>query len=369
MLAVQGEGRGHMTQALAFQQWCRRNGHQVVRVLAGRNPSRNWPDFFSHGFDVPVEPIASPGFSYHAGRRVDLLGTLWQACRRSRSFLSSLDTLDRIYAAEEPDLLVNFLEPLAGLHHRLRRRQVPQLAIGHQFMAAHPSYPSGPGTQAGRTGMRLFSSLVAGRGLCHALSFFRADDADRGRLRVAPPLLRDEVTQLTPEAGTYLLVYLLNAGYRSEVERWHRRHPTIPIRCFYERPAEAGDEIVDATLSFHPLHGERFLRMMAGCRGVVCSAGFESIAEAACLGKPVLAVPVEGHREQQLNAIDAFRCGLAVAATRFDLERMPAAPNLSALSRFQSWMRESEARLAASVQAAFTHSPGRVNRSSAAERG
>ena len=74
MLAVQGEVRGHMTQALAFQQWSRRNDHQVVRVVAGKNPNRSWPDFFTHGFDVPVEPIANPGFSYRSGRRLDLMG-------------------------------------------------------------------------------------------------------------------------------------------------------------------------------------------------------------------------------------------------------------------------------------------------------
>lgn len=338
-------------------------------MVAGRNHNRSWPDFFSRGFEVPVRPIASPGFSYHAGRRLDLIGTVWQACRRSRSFLDSLRELDRLYAIEKPDLLVNFLEPLAGLHHRLRRPPVPQLAIGHQFMASHPSYPSGRGTRAGAAGMRLFSSLVAGRGICHALSFFRAEDPPGSRLRVAPPLLRDEVTQLAPQAGPHLLIYLLNAGYRSEVERWHRRHPEIPVHCYYERPAEAGDEVVDATLSFHALHGDRFLRMMAGCRGVVCSAGFESIAEAACLGKPVLAIPVEGHHEQELNALDAFRCGLAVAADRYDLERVPAAPNQSALMRFQSWVRESDARLQASVQAALTHSPTRASRPPVAEPG
>jgi UDP-N-acetylglucosamine:LPS N-acetylglucosamine transferase len=102
---------------------------------------------------------------------------------------------------------------------------------------------------------------------------------------------------------------------------------------------------------------------------VVCSAGFESIAEAACLGKPVLAIPVEGHHEQELNALDAFRCGLAVAADRYDLERVPAAPNQSALVRFRSWVRESDARLQASVQAALSHSATRASRPPVAEPG
>lgn len=342
-----------MTQALAFQQWCRRNGHQVVRVLAGRNPNRNWPDFFSQGFDVPVEPVASPGFCYRNGRRLDLIGTVWQACRRGRDFLASLRVLDAMYVADRVDGLVNFLEPLAGLHHWIRRPRVPQLAIGHQFMVQHPDYPKPRGLRLGAAGIQAFARLNAGRGTCYALSFFRAQDLPGSRLRVAPPLLRDEVTQMERSNEGFLLIYLLNAGYRSEVERWHARNPQIPIHCFYDRPASSGVERVDATLQFHPLHGEKFLKYMAASRGVVCSAGFESIAEAASLGKPALAIPVEGHSEQQLNANDAFHCGLAAAGSSFDLEKLPAAVDEAASIRYRDWLNESDARLSAAVNATF----------------
>ena len=45
----------------------------------------------------------------------------------------------------------------------------------------------------------------------------------------------------------------------------------------------------------HALDGELFLQMMAGCRGVACTAGFESVCEAAYFGKPLLMVPIENH--------------------------------------------------------------------------
>jgi UDP:flavonoid glycosyltransferase YjiC (YdhE family) len=62
MFTVQGEGRGHMTQAIAMSQMLKRRGHRVVAVLAGQNQSRQLPDFFAQAFDVPVTPMASPGF-------------------------------------------------------------------------------------------------------------------------------------------------------------------------------------------------------------------------------------------------------------------------------------------------------------------
>ena len=364
LLAVQGEGRGHMTQALAFRQWCRRNGHQVVRVLAGRNPSRSWPDFFRLGFDVPVEPIASPGLLYRNGRRMDLVGTLWQACRRGRAFLGAFRTFDNALADSRPDAIINFLEPLAGLHHWLRRPAVPQLAIGHQFMMSHPDYPRRPGLRLAAAGVHAFSHLAAGRDGCYALSFDPAGDLPHRRVRVGPPLLREEVTRLRTSNDGHLLVYLLNAGYRPEIERWHRRNPGIPIHCFYDRPATDGIESIDPNLQFHPLHGDRFLERMAGCRGVVCSAGFESIAEAASLGKPILAVPVEGHIEQQLNAIDASQSGLAVTARDFNLDPLLESGARPPDGRFREWLKESDCRLEAALKAAvsrrISQAPGRL---------
>ncbi len=64
---------------------------------------------------------------------------------------------------------------------------------------------------------------------------------------------------------------------------------------------------------------ERFLGLMAGCRAVATTAGFESVAEAAWFGKPLLVVPVEGHYEQLLNAVDAVRHGFAIGDGSFDL--------------------------------------------------
>ena len=66
--------------------------------------------------------------------------------------------------------------------------------------------------------------------------------------------------------------------------------------------------------------------MMAECKYVACTAGFESLAEAAWLGKPLFLVPVENHIEQQINAVDATRMGIGVADTSFNLDRLAELP-------------------------------------------
>ncbi len=45
LFIVQGEGRGHLTQAITLEEILRRNGHEVVEVLVGKSYSRTCRDF------------------------------------------------------------------------------------------------------------------------------------------------------------------------------------------------------------------------------------------------------------------------------------------------------------------------------------
>lgn len=47
LFIVQGEGRGHFTQAITLEDMLLRNGHQVVEVLVGKSSSRTLPGFFN----------------------------------------------------------------------------------------------------------------------------------------------------------------------------------------------------------------------------------------------------------------------------------------------------------------------------------
>ena len=47
LFIVQGEGRGHLTQAITLEDMLQRNGHEVVEVLVGKSSSRTLPGFFN----------------------------------------------------------------------------------------------------------------------------------------------------------------------------------------------------------------------------------------------------------------------------------------------------------------------------------
>lgn len=310
-------------------------------MLAGKNQHRSLPDFFPAAFSVPVVQARSPGFAFKAGRGVSLLGTAAGVLASLGEIGRSLKTLEKLIADTKPDLIINFLEPLTGLLKIRRRCQTPVLAIGHQFMMHHPECFDPAGFYAQKRIMSQFIRLVGAGSTRVALSYAKLDDDPATGLFVAPPLLRRQLFEQKPANGDYLLIYLVNHGYAADVIRWHEAHPDVPIHCFYDKPGAPPEDIRDQTLTFHALDGEKFLRLMAGCRAVVCTAGFESVAEAHYLGKPLMCIPLENHVEQNMNAIEAQVRGLGIRDKAFNISRLldypPPHPN-----GFKSWVDSAE---------------------------
>ena len=54
LFIIQGEGRGHLTQALSLRQKLMAEGHEIVGVLVGKSPARRLPDFFLNKIQSPV---------------------------------------------------------------------------------------------------------------------------------------------------------------------------------------------------------------------------------------------------------------------------------------------------------------------------
>ena len=74
LFIVQGEGRGHLTQAITLEEILRRNGHEVVEVLVGKSSSRRLPGFFNRNIHAPVKRFVSPNFlPTPANKRVSLM--------------------------------------------------------------------------------------------------------------------------------------------------------------------------------------------------------------------------------------------------------------------------------------------------------
>ncbi len=312
--------------------------------MAGTNQTRSLPAFFEQAFAVPVRPILSPGFSLKQHRSISMPATLGNIIRNLPAYRKSLATIRQAINEVQPDLIINFLEPLMGVYNLLNAHKIPVLVVGHQYMLEHPNFVHEKKFKMEQLGMKFYIAVTGAKSSRMALSFYHAPDMPERKFFVSPPILRRQLFELRPDfSGGHLLVYLLNHGYADEIISWHKQNPTIPIHCFYDKPGAPEEDKVDGTLTFHRIHGEKFLRLMGTARGVACTAGFESVSEGAYLGKPLLLIPVENHLEQYLNACDAERTGLGMHDSKFHLSRLLEGPKSEATAKFRAWVDQAEA--------------------------
>ena len=343
LFLVQGEGRGHLTQALALAPMLRRAGHEVAGAVVGLGAGRTVPAFFADGLGAPVVPAAEPAFAY-GPHGVAPVRTALGALGRAAAVRQGLGALHATLGRFRPDVVVNFYTVLGGLYGR-RGFGVPVVCVGHQYAFHHPVYPFGPDAGVARRVLRGWTDLTAPPGARRlALSFYPADDLPERNARVVPPLLRDGLRRLRVTDDGSVLVYLMHAGYVREVAAWAARRPDVPVHVFTHRPGAPAEEVMGPNLTVHALDGDRFLAHMARCHAVVCTAGFESVCEALYLGKPALMVPVRGHAEQTCNARDAQRVGAGLHRTGFDLDALLAhARGYRPAEGFRAWADAAEA--------------------------
>jgi len=352
LFAIQGEGRGHMTQALAVAGWLRARGHEVVAALVGESDRREVPDFVRAGLDVPILPVPSPNFVANERGVVGPWRSLWVHGRRWLSrYEPAVELIDGHVRDLQPDVVVNFFEAMTGYWALRRRPAVPIVAVAHQFMFLHPGYRFAPWWPVQEAALRVYTWALGARADTRlALSLYPADSAPAKRLRVVPPILRPEAHTLAgvaPPPGAALLAYLMEPGLADGLRRWSESHPGEKVHCYWDGPAGSHGR----GLEFRPLDGAGFLSRMAESRGVVTTAGFEAVAEAMLLGRPVLMVPVPGHYEQHCNALDAERAGAGVAARTFDLDRLLAIlPDYVPPSGFRAWVAGAEEAVVASIE-------------------
>ncbi len=356
LFVVQGEGRGHLTQALALRHLLREAGHEVAAVLVGHSPERALPSFFLNAITEPVHPFASPNFAFdHRFRGIRMGSTVATNLRRLSAFRHSLQQLREALAAYRPDLVVNFYEVLTGLLYRSWQSLPPLVCIGHQYFFLHSAYPFPPGLKLQRYLLRTYTRLTAPPSALHlALSFYEAPDLPHRRLYVVPPLLRPELFQqpLGLEEP-FILVYLLNRGYAEDLLRWQQQHPELKLHVFWDNTDQPDGWSPQAGIVFYHLHAERFLEHMARCRAVVTTAGFETVSEALYLGKPLLVVPVEGHFEQRCNAHDLVTLGGGLWSPKFDLDPLLAmlppqdvpVKTTEVTARFRAWAKQAPVRI------------------------
>lgn len=340
LFVVQGEGRGHLTQAISLFEILTAADHQVVSVMVGMDNENNLPSFFREKISVNIDTFPAPSLVYGQTKSVKVWDTISTHLKKLPKYRKSVQFLAKKVEEYQPDVIVNFYDMICGLYAQFYRPSIPVVCIGHQYLLLHQSFISLPNKHIDRFLLNLNTKVTALNSTRKlALSFVQMPDDKEYSIAVTPPLLRDEVKKLTPTTKPFILAYITHHKLGEDIINWHANNREVQIHCFWNNPEFANEWEFRENLTFHQVNSEKFLRMMQDCSGLVCTAGFESVCEAMYLGKPIMMVPVPNHIEQEINAWDGARAGAGIAETAFDLSRfisyLPVHQNIS--ETFKSW--------------------------------
>jgi uncharacterized protein (TIGR00661 family) len=327
VFAVQGEGRGHLTQAITVYEILLRYGHTVSCIIVGTSKNRQIPEFFAGKFNIPIISVTSPNFTTDdKSKSIRPARTVIDNILRLNEYRNSLKTIRAVLKEHQPDVIINFYEPLIACYASLHKCS-PIIAIAHQYIYLHPQFRFPGGNNLQSLTIQWYTRFTAyGSDLKMAISMYDIPRAQHKKLEVCPPLLRKQIFTLNRTEEDFILVYLLNSGYAQDIVKYHKKNPHIKLVCFTDsrevREQHKGVLKLHENLVFYSLDDNKFLDLMSRCKGLACTAGFESVCEAMYLDKPVMMVPVKGHYEQYCNARDASRIGAGIYAAEFDISKM-----------------------------------------------
>jgi uncharacterized protein (TIGR00661 family) len=303
LYGVHGYGRGHATRALGVLPHLA-SLHEIM-VLAGGDA------YDAIGLDFPVVRIPTFGFAYNRGPGARQRSN-WQTLRRNLPGLLDVKfggpTFQMVCGLVEdygPDVVIADAE--SWTHHAAAALNIPRISFDHIGILAHcrPRIEWRDRIEAA------FDAWIYRRLMGHPdriiVSSFYTAPPRSPEVQVVGTLPRQPVRELAPTRGNYLLAYF-NKGNEQITPQLLDALDSVgcPIHLYgCSRRGRRGN------ISFLAPSGLPFLEDLAGCRGVVSTAGNQLVGEAIFLGKPMLVMP-EHCVEQRLNAAAVRRLGIGM---------------------------------------------------------
>jgi len=343
LFVVQGEGRGHITQAMTLNDMLTKNGHEVVAVLVGKSNFRELPEFFTRKFGPKVQRFDSPNFlPASKNKKTNIWISIAYNLFKAGFYVKSIFFIHTQIKKNKVDVVINFYDLMVGLTYLLSPPKIPCVCIAHQYIFLHPEYRFPDTNKIELCMLKFFTRLTCVRAQkLLALSTKKMENIPERRIFVVPPLLREAVLKAQVSDGNYLHGYMLNDTYADRIIRFQQEHPGVFLRFFWDRKGVDEETVINDYLSFHRLNDKLFIEYMAGCKAYATTAGFESVCEAMYMGKPVLVVPT--HIEQACNAFETSQLGAGIVADDFDLEKLlEYIPHYQKKPDFKGWVQQAE---------------------------
>jgi len=319
LFIVQGEGKGHMSQAMALGEYLEEAGHRVDKVMVGGKPEPKIPEYFTRAFPNKVETFHSPYFLLTPNRKGIYIGrTLFFNLLRIPRYISEVKRIRRLIVQQRPDLLFNFYEGLGALAMRKPAPGIKRIGVGHHFFLHFDNYRCQKASVWQRWLLKRLTVLIM-RSCDRVLALSYREVPGNSLMEVVPPLVRRKFREMNYRSGRRYLAYFLNEGLLYDLLLLARELPEFQADLFTSLKPQLS---LPEGITLHSFDADKFRTYMASCRGLIISAGFDAAAEAAYHGIPLAVIPTRNHFEQQCNAADIVRSGIGSAFQQMEKEML-----------------------------------------------
>lgn len=283
LYGIQGTGHGHLSRARELLPELSK--HASVDVMVSGHNSRlelNKPiKYRKRGITL----------TYDSNGGVSVLGTLRDL--RPIRFISDVQSI----TINDYDLVISDYEPVSAWSAKFEN--VPSVGLSHQAAFLSPDTPRP--LKRSRTAEALLQHF-APTDRAIGFHFNQYDNF------IEPPIIRSAIQNLQVKRWNHVTVYL--PAYHHKVLQ-QIFAPFTHINWHIFSPA-CSHKFEEDNCLVHPVSYRAFLDSFATCSGVICSAGFETCAEAMYLGKKLLVVPIRNQYEQACNAAALEKMGVLV---------------------------------------------------------
>jgi len=282
-IAINGEGWGHLSRARALAEILVKSNDITFRA-----PPHVRDELLKTFPGARIRPI--PCFSFEQrGFNIDYAKTITSNAALFFSSFRVHAEIARQLREEGAQMVLSDFEPFTSRAAKLVG--IPVLQLNHPGIVSR-TFGFSPAHIASRIVSRYMMGHSDRTLIC---SFFGGD---------VGPIIREELRSKKVVSGDYFVVYQKKM-YKDILEPVLEKIGRDRFRVF---PDSRYD----------------YAESLAGSAGLIAPAGHQSISEALALGKPVLAIPVLGQFEQELNARKLRQSGFGDWCSFDDLaERLP----------------------------------------------
>lgn len=283
LYAIQGTGNGHLARATAIVPHLREMGETDV-LVSGRSGDLELP--------FPVK-YRFYGLSFIFGKKggIDLLKTIYKF--RLHLFIKNIFKIP----VKKYDVVICDFEPVTAWTCKLKGKKC--IGLSHQNAVLHPETPKPKNSS--RLG-KLILKYYAPASQNYGFHFRQLDHQN------FTPVIRSAIRKSVFTKKNHYTVYLPAYSNR-QIEKVLSHFQDVKWEVFSKHSTSS---YTSGNISFQPVSAEGFNHSFIGCKGILCTAGFETPAEAIFMGKKLCVVPIKNQFEQACNAAFLSQMGITV---------------------------------------------------------